>query len=118
MSTINARQNVARSEARSGRNLTILSMDHCIPVPKAPAGTSFDADERKTWRELWKGPVAQIWDESYIPAVATYVLLTHKLYQGQGTAWVASEQRALGDSLGLSPKGLKALGFSIEGMPS
>ena len=102
----------------SAQKLTILSMDHGIPVPKAPAGTSFDADERKTWRELWKGPVAQIWDESYIPAVATYVLLTHKLYQGQGTAWVASEQRALGDSLGLSPKGLKALGFSIEGMPS
>ena len=102
----------------SAQKLTILSMDHGIPAPKPPAGTSFDADERKTWRELWKGPVAQIWDESYIPAVATYVLLTHKLYQGQGTAWVASEQRALGDSLGLSPKGLKALGFSIEGMPS
>lgn len=102
----------------SAQKLTILPMDHGIPAPKPPAGTDFDADERRTWRELWKGPTAQIWDESYVPAVATYVLLTHKLYRGEGTAWVASEQRALGDSLGLSPKGLKALGFTIEGMPT
>lgn len=100
------------------KNLTILSMEHGIPAPKPPAGTSFDVDERKTWRDLWKGPTGAIWDESFIPAVATYVLLSHKLYRAEGTAWVASTQQALGDSLGLSPKGLKNLGFTIEGMPS
>ena len=102
----------------SAQKLTILSMDHGIPVPKAPAGTSFDADERKTWRELWKSPQAQIWDESYIPAVAAYVLYSHKIYRGEATAWVASEHRALSDSLALSPKGLRALSFAIEGMPA
>ena len=99
------------------KNLTILSMEHTIPVPKPPSGTSFDADERKTWRALWQGPTAAIWDESFIPAVVTYVLLSHKLYRGEGTAWVAASHASLADSLGLSPKGLRNLGFTIEGMP-
>ena len=102
----------------SAQKLTILSMDHGIPAPKPPAGTSFDADERRTWRELWKGPTAQIWDDSAAPAVAAYVLYSHKIFRGEATAWVAASHASLADSLGLSPKGLRNLGFTIEGMPT
>ena len=117
MNTSKTRTLSTRNGLGSTRTLTILALEHGIPAPTPPSGTDFDAAERKTWRALWKGPQGAIWDESYTPAVAAYVLLSHKLYRGEGTAWVASEQRALGDSLGLSPKGLTALGYILEGAP-
>ena len=103
-----------RGENRSG-SLKYLSLECPHPVPKVPDGIVFDADMRKTWRHLWKGPHGNMWDEAYAHEVAAYVLLTHQLYAGKGSALVASERGKLSTQLGLTPVALRALGFALEG---
>ena len=113
---MNARQNEARNAAKSGKRVTVLPMEHDFPVPKPPAGVTFTTQERKTWRDLWRSPQASQWDESYGVAVATYVLYSSRLFAGEGAAWLAQEHRHIGESLGLTPRGMAALGWQMEGM--
>ena len=98
-----------------GRNAVILPLEHDLPVPTTPPGVNFSADERKLWRQLWKGPQGYAWDDSSAVPVATYVKYSARLFAGEGAAWVGQEQRHLGESLGLTPKGMAALGWIIEG---
>jgi len=85
-----------------------------LPVPRLPAGRAWSAEERKLWRNLWRSPQATQWDDSYIAAVAAYVVHASAIYDGTAKAWSAQEFRHLGDKLGLTPQGMANLGWMVR----
>ncbi|WP_216699434.1 hypothetical protein [Actinotalea ferrariae] len=99
--------------ARSG--LIELPAEGCsLPVPKMPKTRDWSAEERALWRNLWKSPQANEWDDSYIPAVAAYICHAVAVYDGSASAWQAQEMRHLGGQLGLTPAGMLALGWVVR----
>ncbi|WP_400109952.1 hypothetical protein [Cellulosimicrobium funkei] len=102
----------ASTGARSG--LIELPAEGCsLPVPKLPKSRQWSAEERKLWRNLWRSPQANEWDESYIAAVAAYVCHASAVYDGTASAWQAQEMRHLGAQLGLTPAGMAQLGWVV-----
>lgn len=65
------------------------------------------------WRDLWSSPQASQWDDSYVPAVAAFICHASAVLAGAAAAWQAQEQRHLGDELGLTPRGMLALGWVL-----
>lgn len=107
--------NSRRYRTASVRGAVIeLPAEGCdLPVPKVPSGREWSKEERSLWRTLWGSPQASQWDESFIPAVASYVIHTHAIYGGTASAWTAQEHRHIGAQLGLTPQGMQALGWVI-----
>ena len=104
----------SRFRAReTARKLVVLPAECTLPVPKLPAGRAWSAEDRRTWRDLWKSPQATMWDDSYVPAVAMYVSHVAAVLSGDASAWQAQEARHMGDQLGLTPRGLLALGWVL-----
>jgi hypothetical protein len=100
------------SGARSG--LIELPAEGCtLPVPKLPKSRDWSTEERKLWRNLWRSPQANEWDDSYLAAVAAYVCHASAVYGGVAAAWQAQEFRHLGAQLGLTPAGMSALGWVV-----
>lgn len=85
-----------------------------LPVPKMPAGRDWSKEERALWRNLWKSPQAVMWDDSFVPAVASYVIHTTAIYAGTAAAWTAQEHRHIGAQLGLTPQGMLSLGWVVR----
>ncbi len=56
-----------------------------------------------------------MWDDAYSTTVAMYVTHTAAVLAGTAAGWQAQEARQLGDRLGLTPQGLRSLGWLIEG---
>ncbi|WP_042389755.1 hypothetical protein [Streptacidiphilus melanogenes] len=65
------------------------------------------------WEELWTGPQAAMWDDSFVPAVAMFVTCCCTILSGKASAWMAQEARHLSDRLGLTPQGMAALGWAL-----
>jgi hypothetical protein len=84
------------------------------PIPDMPAGRAWTEPERTMWTELWESPQATQYDDSYVPIVALYVRVVCDAITGRVTAGLAQEARHLADHLGLSPAGLKTLGWQME----
>lgn len=84
-----------------------------LPVPPLPSSRQWSPDERKRWRRLWGGPQANAWDDSYIEAVAAYLVYGTAIMRDGAAAWQAQEFRHLGDKLGLTPAGMVALGWVL-----
>jgi hypothetical protein len=84
-----------------------------LPVPKLPAGREWSRAERARWRELWQSPQANQWDDSCIGVVAVLVVYEAAIFAGTASAWQAQEARHAGESLGLTPRALVALGWRI-----
>lgn len=98
--------------ARSG--LIELPAEGCsLPIPKLPKTRDWSAEERKLWRNLWRSPQANEWDDSFLPSVAAYVCHSTAVYSGEASAWQAQEMRHLGAQLGLTPAGMAALGWVV-----
>ncbi|MFI6897584.1 hypothetical protein ACIBM4_26070 [Streptomyces sp. NPDC050256] len=66
------------------------------------------------WAELWESGQATQWNESFVPMVALFVRITCDAFAGRVTAGLAAEARYYADHLGLSPAGLKTLGWELE----
>lgn len=99
--------------ARSG--LIELPAEGCsLSVPQLPKSGNWSPEDKKLWRNLWKSPQANEWDDSFIPAVAAYVCHARAVYEGSASAWQAQEMRHLGGQLGLTPAGMLALGWVIR----
>ncbi|MEU6703049.1 hypothetical protein [Streptomyces wuyuanensis] len=79
-----------------------------------PTGRPWTEAERAMWAELWESPQATQWHDSYVPIVALYVRVVCDSLTGRVTAGLAQEARHLADHLGLSPAGLKTLGWVME----
>ncbi|MCX4825118.1 hypothetical protein OG883_35710 [Streptomyces sp. NBC_01142] len=93
----------------------VLPLAGCdLPVPDMPSGRPWTEAERTMWADLWGSPQATQWNDSYVPIVALYVRVVCDSLTGRVTAGLAQEARHLADHLGLSPAGLKTLGWVIE----
>lgn len=84
-----------------------------LPVPPLPKGREWTASEKARWSELWKSPQATQWDDSVTGTVAVLVVYESAIYSGAASAWQAQEARYAGESLGLTPKAMAALGWGI-----
>lgn len=84
-----------------------------LPVPALPKSREWTPEEKKLWRNLWKSPQATQWDDSFIAAVAAYIVHATSVYGGTAAAWQAQEMRHLGHQLGLTPSGMLALGWVV-----
>ncbi len=95
--------------------LVVLPLSGCdLPVPDLPAGRVWSDAERTMWAELWASPQATQWHDAYVPLVAMYVQIVCQSLAGKATAGLAQEARHLAEQLGLSPAGLRALGWRME----
>ncbi|MEV6055008.1 hypothetical protein [Streptomyces sp. NPDC052107] len=66
------------------------------------------------WNELWVSPQATQWHDAYVPLVAMYVQIVCQSLAGRATAGLAQEARHLAEQLGLSPAGMRTLGWQME----
>ncbi|MET8818234.1 hypothetical protein [Streptomyces rochei] len=66
------------------------------------------------WTSLWESPQATQWYDAYVPFIATYVQTVCQILSGTATAGLAQEVRHMADHLGLSPAGLRTLGWQME----
>ncbi|WP_455680010.1 phage terminase small subunit [Streptomyces rubrogriseus] len=95
--------------------LVVLPLAGCdLPVPPMPPGRTWTEAEEVMWVGLWESPQATQYDDSYIPLVALYVQIVCQSLSSRATAGLASEARYLADHLGLSPAGLRTLGWVME----
>jgi hypothetical protein len=106
-----------RQRSGVGRKVIVLP-DQCdLPAPDLPAGREWSEDECARWAELWSSPQASMWDDSYVSAVAMYVSHVSAVLTGQASAWQAQEARHLAEQLGLTPRGMLALGWVLADPP-
>ncbi|MGW1260089.1 phage terminase small subunit [Streptomyces sp. NPDC002513] len=102
-----------RKPPRAG--IVVLPLSGCdLPVPDLPPGRSWSEAERTMWGELWASPQATQWHDAYVPLVAMYVQIVCQSLAGRATAGLAQEARHLAEQLGLSPAGLRTLGWQME----
>lgn len=95
----------------AGRRVVVLPPQCDLPAPKLPAGREWTRADRRLWRELWSSPQASQWDDSHASSVAMYVCHVAAVLSGTAAAWQAQEARHLADELGLTPRGMLALGW-------
>jgi hypothetical protein len=109
-----SRQYSRHRDRKATRNLLVLPSECTLPPPKMPVGREWTREERRLWRELWTSPQATQWDDSYSTSVAAYIVHVSAVLSGQASAWQGQEMRHLGDQLGLTPRGLLALGWALD----
>lgn len=101
--------------ARRATGPVVLPLAGCdLPAPDMPSGRDWTPAERDLWQALWESGQATMWDDSFVPIVAMYVRITCDAFTGRVTAGLAAEARYYADHLGLSPAGLKTLGWELE----
>lgn len=101
--------------ARRATGPVVLPLAGCdLPVPDMPSGREWTEHERAMWAELWESGQATQWNDSFVPIVAMYVRITCDAFSGRVTSGLAAEARYYADHLGLSPAGLKTLGWEFE----
>ena len=94
--------------------LVILPAGGCEEeVPPMPEAREWSDVERRRWEELWTSPQASQWDETASGTVALLVAYETMLLAGQGSAWTAAEARHAADALGLTPRAMAALGWTV-----
>ena len=98
----------------TGPALLELPASGCaLPVPDLPHGRVWEPHERERWTELWESPQANAWDDSCRGTVAALVIFESEVMAGVASAWQAAEMRHAAESLGLTPRGMAALGWRI-----
>ena len=75
---MNARQNAAKTGLGSSKGLTILPLSCDLPVPPVPSGVTLDADERKHYRSIFRGPIGHLLDDSHAHEIAVYIKLDER----------------------------------------
>lgn len=113
--------NQAKANSRANRGtvgarvpLLELPASGCnLPVPPLPRGRDWSTAERARWRELWRSPQANQWDESCRGTVAALVTFEAAILDGSASAWQAQECRYAAEALGLTPRALGQLGWRI-----
>lgn len=105
--------NPSRPNSRHRAGLIELPAKCALPVPDMPGGRMWSDDERLLWGSLWTGPQATQWDDSFIPSLAAYICHFTAVMSGEAPAWAAQEMRHLAEQLGLTPRGMLALGWVL-----
>jgi len=95
--------------------ITVLPAEGCtLPIPTIPAGRDWSEVETERWDELWQSPQATQWDDSATGQVAMLIVYEQAIFGNTGSAWMAQEARHISDALGLTPKAMVALGWTVE----
>jgi hypothetical protein len=84
-----------------------------VDPPEMPPGYVWTDAEVEHFRELWQSPQSTMWDLSAVHYVAVYVRAVHQCLNGRMNATLAAEVRQLADHLGLTPEGMRRLGWVI-----
>ena len=106
-----------RNKGRSGIT-TLPPNGYAGPFPTWPDNDEPTPQERQLWDELWRTPQAAKWvDSGYDRVLARYVRLYFRADEEAKGTWL-SELRQIEDRLGLSPLGLRRLGWQIGGQSS
>jgi hypothetical protein len=66
------------------------------------------------WETVWASPMAAVWLEADVPALARLAGLVDRLHRGDSSSRLLSEIRALEDRFGLSPLARRRLQWEIE----
>lgn len=111
--TPHSRANRGRGGAAPAR-VTLPQAGCSLPAPDMPAGRQWGDHERAMWAELWASGQATQWSDGDIYTVAMYVRVVCDALTGRVTAGLAQEARHYANSLGLSPEGMKSLGWEME----
>ena len=110
-------ENLRRGRSRPGVQRTILPAECTLEVPMPPArAETWTDDQLSRWVELWKGPSANLWDDSSRGMVALLVEL-----EALGTnvnAAQLTEVRRISETLLLTPGSLAAAGYALPGWPT
>ena len=110
----NSRAYRGQGGAGAGPTLLELPASGCqLPVPDMPHGREWEPHEQERWTELWESPQAGAWDDSCRGTVGALVVFESAVLAGSASAWQAMEMRHAAESLGLTPKGMAALGWRI-----
>lgn len=105
---------VHRGTMGSRQALIDLSASGCtLPVPAMPAGRQWSTAQVARWRELWKSPQANQWDETARGTVGCLLIYESAIFDGSASAWQAQEARYAAESLGLTPRSMTSLGWRI-----
>jgi hypothetical protein len=106
-----------RGQPGASFGLRVLPAECNLPVPEPPPGCNWPrrSAEYKLWADVWQGPHGFVWDQAFAPSVALYVAYSVRILRGD--ALKAHEAQALirlaGD-LGLTPAGLRSLGYTTS----
>ncbi|GAA2238020.1 hypothetical protein GCM10010430_18800 [Kitasatospora cystarginea] len=101
------------SRYREAQKLTVLPLEHDLPAPELPNGRDWSAAEKEQWAALWRTSQSYVWDDSTISAVAALVVYWSAILAGTASSTQHMEYRHLLRALGLTPEGMRALGWVI-----
>ena len=85
-------------------------------VPVLPGAKELLPSTRGWWKTVWTSPMAAVYLEADVPALARLAVLIDRLERGEGGggARLLGEIRSLGDRFGLSPLSRRRLQSEIE----
>lgn len=82
--------------------------------PAWPLAEPPTAPEKKLWAELWKTPMAVMWERnSWFRIVARYVRHSLEVEGSKPQVKLLAEVRALEDRLGMTPKAMESLRWRV-----
>lgn len=110
-----------RSQNTSFTGLKVLPAECPLPVPPPPPGCDWQrrSAEYKLWSSIWSGPLGFILDETFSPSLALYVIYSIRVLRGETLkAHEAQALVRLAGDLGMTPAGLKSLGYTTTMPPA
>jgi hypothetical protein len=84
--------------------------------PELPGAKELLPSTREWWATVWSSPMAVVYLEADVPALARLAVLVDRLERGEGGggARLLAEVRSLEDRFGLSPLARRRLQWEIE----
>lgn len=108
-----SRSNRSNPERRSVGLVVLPAEGNPVDPPPMPSGREWSEAEVELWNDAWSSPQSTKWDLSATGVVSLYVRALHQCLNGRVSATLAAEVRQLADHMGLTPEGLKRLGWVI-----
>jgi hypothetical protein len=83
-------------------------------VPALPDSGKLLKSTREWWRTVWSSPMAAVWLEADMPALARLAKLVDEAARGEVAGQVLVEVRQLEDRFGLSPLARRRLQWGVD----
>jgi hypothetical protein len=80
---------------------------------KPPPLASVSTETRVWWKTIWASPMAAVWLDADVPALARLARLLDLLAEGEPSALLLAEVRHLEDRFGLSPLARRRLQWEV-----
>ena len=104
-----------RNKGPSARNLGAAPPSRARPSPPELPGAENPLPETRAWWEtVWTSPMAAVYLDADVPALARLATLVDRLHRGDAGARLLAEIRSLEDRYGLSPLARRRLQWEVE----